>query len=170
MRGRTPAAALMLLLATAACSSSDDRLGDDADVPAGDTTSGEEVLVPVERSAELVDPEGSVLGTAWLREADNGTELEVQAAGLTQGFHGMYLFDVASCDAVDPGATGTVLSPVLVLDNGVGSITTLVGSVDLDTVLEGGGPAVVIADAVASPGDVDDAGPGSRIACGAFAE
>ncbi len=172
MRRRTLATfatATILLLTATACGGDDEP--EDVDSAAGTSTSGDASTVPVERSTELVDAGGSILGTAWLREADSGAaEIEVQASGLAPGFHGMYLVEAASCDAVDEGSASVVLSPVLVLENGIGSITTLVGPVDLGDLLDVEGPSIVIADAVDTPDGVDASGPGSRVACGAFSE
>lgn len=166
MRRWTLATAMTLMLTAAACGGSD---GEDVDAGSDDPAQTDEVLVPVERSTDLLDPEGSQLGTASLRDADSGaTQLEVQVAGLTQGFHGMYLFETDSCDAVDGESAAVLLSPMLVLESGIGSITTLVGPIDLEELFEGEGPTVVIADAVATPDGVDAAGPGSRVACGTF--
>lgn len=163
----TLATATTLLLTATACGGDDEP--EDVDSAAGTSTSDEVSTVPVERSTDLVDAGGSILGTAWLREAENGgAEIEVQTAGLTQGFHGMYLVEAASCDAVDDGSASVVLSPVLVLENGIGSITTLVGPVDLADLLDVEGPTIVIADAVATPDGVAASAPGSRVACGSF--
>ena len=164
------ATATTLLLTVTACGSAD---------PGGDGTAGgqatqsETPIVPVERSTDLVDPEGSVLGTAWIRDSDSGdlAELEVQISGLTQGFHGMRLYEVGSCDGAGPEAPVTVLPPVLVLENGVGSITTLVGPVRVDELLDEDGVTVVINDAAGdAPGEPAAGDPGTRAACGAFAE
>lgn len=160
MRRWTLATAMTVLLTASACGSADPEEADRA-VPT------DAPLVPVERSTDLVDPEGSVLGTAWLRDGDNDSaELEVEVAGLTPGFHGIRLFEVSSCDAVTAAAPSLLLSPMLVLENGVGSITTLVGPVSMDDLLEGGGVTVVLDEAVAGPADL---GTGSQLACGAFA-
>ena len=168
MRCRGLATATTLLLTVTACGSADPEEVDAAD---GAGAAQSEAVVPVEKSTDLVDPEGSVLGTAWVRDADSGgaAELEVQVAGLTQGFHGMRLYEVGSCAAVVPGAPATLLPPMLVLENGVGSITTLVGPVSLNELLEGDGVTVVINDAVEGAAEgLEGDSPGSRVACGAF--
>jgi len=166
MRRWTLATAMTLMLSATACGGADPE---NVDVGSDEPSQTDEVTVPVERSTDLVDPEGSRLGTASLRDADSGAaQIEVQVAGLTQGFHGMYLFEAGSCDTVDQESAAVVLSPMLVLENGIGSITTLVGPIDLEELFEGDGPTIVIADAVATPDGVDAAGPGSQVACGTF--
>ena len=164
------ATATTLLLTMTACGS--DAPGE-ADTAVEDQTQSDAPIVPVEKSTDLVDPEGSVLGTAWIRDADSGgiAELEVQVAGLTQGFHGMHLYEVGSCEDVEAEAPATLLPPMLVLENGVGSITTLVGPVSLDELLDGDGVTVVINDGVEGAAEGLEAGnSGSRVACGAFVE
>ncbi len=165
MRHGTLATVAAVMLSATACGGADPETVDAGD----ETASSDEVVVPVERSTDLVDPGGSGVGTAWLRDSDNGVaELEVQVAGLTEGFHGVYLFDAAGCDALDEGAAGVVLSPMLVLENGVGSVTTLAGAVDLAELLDGAGVTVVVGDAVAAPAEVTPEPTGSRVACGSF--
>lgn len=147
------------------------RVADPAEVDPAveDMARSDTPIVPVEKSTDLVDPEGSVLGMAWIRDADSGiAELEVQVVGLTQGFHGIHLYEVGSCEAV-PDAPATLLSPMLVLGNGIGSITTLVGPLSLNGLLEGDGVTVVINDAVEGPAEgLGGGGTGSQLACGAF--
>jgi hypothetical protein len=162
MRRWTLATAMTVLLTATACGGSDDR---EAEVQSDDTSSSDEIVVPVERSTDLVDPEGSVLGTAWIRDSENDyAELELQVAGLTAGFHGVRLFETGSCEDL-ASASSAVLPPMLVLDNGVGSITTLIGDVTLEELVEEGDVTVVLDQAVPALGDV---GTGSQLACGAF--
>ena len=121
MRRWTLATAMTVLLTATACGGGDDE---DDDVLSDERATTEAPVVLVERSTELVDPEGSVLGTAWVRDGDNDhAELEVQVAGLTAGFHGLRLFETESCEDLASGPS-VVLSPMLVLENGVGSVTT----------------------------------------------
>jgi hypothetical protein len=170
MRRWTLATATSLLLTVTACGSD---ASEEAETAVDDVPQSDAPLVPVEKSTDLVDPEGSVLGTAWIRDADSGgvAELEVQVAGLTEGFHGMHLYEVGSCEAAGPEAASRVLPPMLVLENGIGSITTLVGPESLDQLLEGDGVTVVINDAVAAaPEGLAANDSGSSAACGAFVE
>ena len=169
-------------LALAGCSAGDDELADSlAAVTQGeevqDEDAPEESGVPVEVSTDLVDAEGSVVGTAWFRDDDRAM-VEVQVAGLTGGFHPMYLYPAGTCDfegAADGDAALLELPPVLVLENGVGSMTTLAGSMTLDDLLAEAGTALLIAPAVATLGDIptvsEQVAPlsaGSRVACGAI--
>lgn len=140
----------------------------------GEDPEGESVVV--ELSTDLVDAEGSIVGTAWFRDEDDRAMVEVQVAGLSAGFHPMYLSLAGTCevDGTVIGADLLELPPVLVLEEGVGSITTLAGSLGLDELLAGDGAAVLIGPAVAGLGDIPgtaDPGPltaGSRVACGAI--
>lgn len=169
MRHATLATVATVLLTATACGGADPETVDGA--TDDESESSEEVIVPVERSTDLLDPEGSELGTAWLRESDSDVpELEVQVAGLTEGFHGMYLLEADNCDALTEGASGVPLSPMLVLGNGVGSVTSLIGEVDLEELLDGGGVTVVIGPAVAAPNEVLPEPTASRVACGTFGD
>lgn len=136
--------------------------------------------VPVEIETDLVDAEGTIVGTAWFRDESDRAMVEVQVAGLTAGFHPMYLYPVGTCQlggtAID-GADLVELPPVLVLETGVGSITTLAGSTGLDELVAGDGSAVLIGPAVAGLGDiptvseeVDPLSSGSQVACGAIGD
>lgn len=164
-----------LLLTVTACSSDDteaaDAVADDQAASAEGALEDDAAQVPVERSTELLDPEGSTVGAAWLRDSDGGdvAELEVQVAGLTQGFHGIRLYETGSCEAVGPEVPSTLLPPVLVLENGVGSITTLVGPVSLDELVQDGDVTVVVDDAAEDAPEALVPGTGSQVACGAFA-
>lgn len=163
MRRWTLATAMTLLLTASACGGADpEEIDPDADEPAA----SEEVLVPVERSSELVDREGSTVGSAWLREEDTDVaELEVRVAGLTAGYHGIRVFEGGSCDSLEPTDPSILLPPLLVLENGVGSLSTLVGPISLDELLEGDGVTVLVDEAVV---DLADVGSGSRLACAEF--
>jgi Cu/Zn superoxide dismutase len=136
--------------------------------------------VAVEIETDLVDAEGSIVGTAWFRDEDDRAMVEVQVAGLTAGFHPMYLYPLGTCQfgetSID-GADLLELPPVLVLETGVGSITTLAGSNGLDELLTGDGSAVLIGPAVEGLGDIptvsEQVAPlssGSQVACGAIGD
>jgi Cu-Zn family superoxide dismutase len=163
MRRWTLATAMTVLLTATACGGSEDL---DGDVLSDELTNSDAPVVPVDLSTELVDPEGSVLGTAVLSDdvETDIAELEVEVSGLTAGFHGIRLFEAAGCDDL-AAAPSIVLPPMLVLENGVGKINTLVGPVSLDEIVEGEGVTVVIDQAVAGLAEV---GTGSQLACGAF--
>ncbi|TFV59572.1 hypothetical protein E4P41_11700 [Geodermatophilus sp. DF01-2] len=151
----------------------------------------EPVLEPVEVTTELVDPEGTVVGAAWLRDGDQGVEVQVEVNGLASGFHTMGLYDVGECGTEGPPADDsafssvgellTVLPPVLVLDTGVGELTTLVAPAALlEELIAGNGTAVVVGEPVGgvsgdAPGDLPGADQltpptGSLVACAAFGE
>ena len=159
MRRWTLATALTVLLTATACGGSDELDGEVL-------TNSDAPVVPVDLETDLVDPEGSVLGTAELSDdvETDLAELEVEGSGLTAGFHGIRLFEAEGCDDL-ASAPSVVLSPMLVLDNGVGSITTLVGATSLEELVEGGGVTVVIDEVV--PG-LAEVGTGSQLACGSF--
>lgn len=102
---RTLLPAAAVLLALTSCATHEEELRADlaavtAEAPAepGEQAQ-EEPLVPVEVTADLVDPEGSTVGTAVLRDTANGTELEVGVSGLTPGFHAMGVYAVGDCTA-----------------------------------------------------------------------
>ncbi len=128
--------------------------------------------VPVEKTVDLVDAGGSVLGQVTFRQSvtDTGTEIEVQASGLSQGLHPIALYDVADCTgsdedfpAVGNELTDVTLAGVSVEANGLGETTAQVGP-DLEEFLDDDGTALVIAPAEDAP----DAGPtGSARACAA---
>lgn len=182
--------AAALTLALSACGSDDETLREDLQAAVGDgyigpaDTSGEfrggKTIpdAPVDVPGEVIDAEGSVVGVLWFRDADVGTEIEVEVSGLSPGFHPMYLFDAAVCDTESRSSNGPVgpflsagdliqeLPSLLVLANGVGSTTTLVAG-DPEQLLEGDGTAVIIADPIVEePPAIDVVG--SRVACGAI--
>lgn len=149
--------ALTLLLATSACGSGED----DGASPASQ--------VPVERTAELADPEGSVLGTALLREEDGDVVLELDAAGLPEGLHDVGLYESGDCDDVAPEAPVLELPRLSVVEDGTGSLSTSVSSDPLGDLLDGDGVTVVVTDAnVDASTDSGNDLPGSYLACGAF--
>ncbi|TQN42616.1 Cu-Zn family superoxide dismutase [Blastococcus colisei] len=192
-----PVVAVTVLTLSACGSGDDDALREQLDAAAGGDEDTASVEVPVEVSSELVDREGTTVGRVWFRDTDVGTEVEVEVAGLTQGFHPMYLYDTGICDTEsppsdDPGVVGPFvtagdvvqeLPSVLVLANGEGSTTTLAGPMPLEELLEEDGTALVVTEAAesladippppAAPVDPDAEAPvvedtGSRVACGAI--
>jgi Cu-Zn family superoxide dismutase len=167
-RSLLPATAAAALLALSACSSADEP--EDATGAADGGSGAEETLVPVEESAELLDREGSTVGRAWLRDDAGRAVLELQLTGLTAGFHPVQLGESGSCEADDPGAL-LDLPPLLVLEEGVGSMTTLAGSMPLDELLADDGTAVLLGESVEGLGDLPtgsetSGAEASRVACG----
>jgi Cu/Zn superoxide dismutase len=185
---RTLLPAAAVLLALTSCATHEEELRADlaavtAEAPAEpEEQAQEEPLVPVEVTADLVDPEGSTVGTAVLRDTEDGAELEVSVSGLTPGFHTMGVYAVGDCTAGgvpagDPatafpaaGALVTALPPVLVLDDGVGSLTTLVGPTPLEELLAGDGTAAVVDGAAGGTMDEQPQPDATRVACAAFAD
>ncbi|SFF47748.1 hypothetical protein [Blastococcus tunisiensis] len=178
-------------LALAGCGGDDEQLADDiaaATESDGDAATPEEDAaapeaedpdvrrVPVEASTDLVDPEGSEVGRAWFRDDGGRAMVEVQVAGLAGGFHPMYLYEAGTCDVADTadGAAFLELPALLVLENGVGSMSTLAGPMPLDTLLAEEGTAILIGPPVDTLADIDEVlddevGPvttGSQVACG----
>ncbi len=168
MRTVRPVLALLPLAVLAACSSpSTNGPGSDAaEAPVSDEP------VPVERTADLMDTQGSVLGQVTFRQSvtDTGTEIEVQASGLAAGSHPITLHSVGDCSVTggEFSAVGTEIpdarmSAVVVEANGLGEITAQVGP-DLGDFLDSDGTALV----VAPPEQATGAGPtGSQMACAA---
>ena len=164
-----PAAAVLLAL-TSCAGSEDEQLREDlAAVTAEEQVAEEEPLVPVEVTADLVDPEGSTVGTAWMRDTDNGSEVELRVSGLTPGTHPVTVHAVGDCDPAQGfAAVGDVVAElpgVLVLDGGVGTLTTLVGPEPLEDLLAGDGVAAVVQEAEGAAAAPPVA---TRVACAAF--
>ena len=182
---------LILLVASATltltgCAGEDEDLADDIaaatqadeDAAVQEDEDPEVRRVPVEASTDLVDPEGSTVGTAWFRDDDGRAMVEVQVAGLAEGFHPMYLSLVGGCDVDETATDGQFLElpALLVLENGVGSMSTLAGSMSLDALLAEEGTALLIGPPVDTLADIrevvgDEVGPfttGSQVACGAI--
>lgn len=174
-----PAAAVLLALTSCATHEDEELREDVAAVTAEDPAASgeqaaaeeeqEEPLVPVEVATDLVDPEGSTVGTAWMRDTENGSELELRVAGLTPGTHPVTVHAVGNCDpAQGYAAVGDVvaqLPAVLVLDDGVGTLTTLVGPTPLEDLLAGDGVAAVVQE---TEGTAAAPPVATRIACAAF--
>lgn len=60
--------------------------------------------------AQLVDPEGGVIGTATFEQAPKGVLMYVEVAGLTPGAHGIHLHAVGACSP-DFTAAGGHINP-----------------------------------------------------------
>lgn len=181
---RTLLPAAAVLLALTSCATHEEELRADLAAVTAEASAEpeeqaqEEPLASVEVTSDLVDPEGSTVGTAVLRD----TELEVGVSGLTPGFHAMGVYAVGDCTAGevpagDPaaalpaaGALVTALPPVLVLDDGVGSLTTLVGPTPLEELLAGDGTAAIVDEAAGGTADQQPQPDATRVACAAFAD
>ncbi|MEI4270525.1 hypothetical protein TEK04_02210 [Klenkia sp. LSe6-5] len=158
------AAALPLALAAACSSPSTNGPGSDAD-PSPVVSEP----VPVERSVDLRDVEGSTIGSATLRQLATaaGTTVELDAAGLAVGEHPLTLLDSADCDAALGGSgepvEGAELAGLIVQEDGGGQVSATV-DVGLADLLDDDGSALLV-----GPPDTDAAGPtGSQVACASF--
>lgn len=161
MRHRVLITATTLLLTATACGSDDATDGESAPAPSD--------VVPVERSAELSDPEGSVLGTAWLRDADDGTEVELDVSGLPEGLQDVGLYESQDCSSVTPDAPVVQLPSLPVDEDGTGALTTAVDVGSLGEILAGDGVTVVVTDArVDAEADAESELPDDYLACGTF--
>lgn len=143
----------MLFSATAATALLVTACGDDGSVSGvggsfdslndGEVTESPVVLVDL--TGELVDPEGSVLGTATFTDTDAGTELEVDASGLTPGDHEMLLVSEGGCteDAVE-GTAVADLPTLPVTEQEVGEVSTLAGAFDLEELADEDGASLIV--------------------------
>jgi Cu-Zn family superoxide dismutase len=93
---------------------------------AGSTPAGEETgettpgvtdtgTAEEETTVDLVDPEGSTVGTVVLAELGEATQVTVETSGLPPGFHGFHVHAIGVCEAdsqspTDPSMTGDFLS------------------------------------------------------------
>ncbi|SNS18646.1 Cu/Zn superoxide dismutase [Geodermatophilus pulveris] len=171
-----PAAAVLLALTACTTDDGQEQLRSDLAEVTAEEEPESPVLEPAEATTELVDPEGSVLGGATVSTVEQGTEVTVDVAGLTPGFHPMGLYAVGDCTPGDAAAGApfpsvgellAVLPPVLVLDDGVGSLTALVESTPaLEELVVADGSALVLQEAVPDLAAVEPTG--SALACGAF--
>ena len=163
MKRRTalPIAAAVLVLA--AC-------GNDQD---GEIT--EPPVVPVSVTADLVDAEGSRLGSAVVTDESAGVRIELDASGMTPGDHPVGLHEVGVCEPTgagadeyastgDPIAGGGELTPLVVGEDGLGRLSSLLSGVDLGALLDEDGTALVVrpVPGVAVP---PDEAPASLAAC-----
>ena len=114
-----PAAATSFLsccaiaLVAAGCSSADETPGESSgpEAAAAESTPAD----TGELIAHLVDAGGAEVGTVTLSEAEGGTRVSVEAAGLPPGFHGFHVHAVGVCEPdsvspTDPSMTGDFLS------------------------------------------------------------
>lgn len=143
----------MLFSATAALALVLTACGDDGNesgvggsfeaVDDGAVTETPEVLVDL--TGELVDPEGTVLGTATFTDTDTGTQLEVEASGLTPGDHDMLLVSEGGCtdDAIE-GEPVTDLPALPVTEQEVGELSTLAGAFDLQELADENGASLIV--------------------------
>jgi Cu-Zn family superoxide dismutase len=122
-----------------------------------------------ERTATLVDPEGTEVGTVTFQEADEGMEVSVDVAGLPPGFHGFHVHAIGVCEPdsanpSDPSMTGDFLSagghigagesdhgehagdlPTLyVAGSGTGSLTAVTDALTLADLTDDDGSAVMV--------------------------
>ncbi|MCZ2850245.1 hypothetical protein [Modestobacter sp. VKM Ac-2978] len=141
----------MLFAATAATALVLTACGDDEDgvggsfeaLDDGAVTETPEVLVDL--TGELVDPEGSVLSTATFTSTDTGTEIEVEASGLTPGDHDMLLVSEGGCTegAVDSAPVAD-LPALPVTEQEIGQLDTLAGEFDLDLLADEDGTSLIV--------------------------
>lgn len=143
----------MLVAATAATALALTACGDDGNesgvggsfegLDDGEVTETPEVLVDL--TGELVDPEGSVLGSVTFSSTTNGTEIEVDAAGLTPGDHDMLLVSEGGCtdDAIE-GEAVTDLPALPVTEQEVGELSTLAGEFDLEELADEDGASLIV--------------------------
>jgi superoxide dismutase, Cu-Zn family len=122
-----------------------------------------------ELTATLVDPEGTEVGTVTFGEAEEGTEVSVDVAGLPPGFHGFHVHAIGVCEPdsanpSDPSMTGDFLSagghigagesdhgehpgdlPTLyVAESGTGSLTAVTDALALADLTDDDGSAVMV--------------------------
>ncbi|MGY5885262.1 superoxide dismutase family protein [Modestobacter lacusdianchii] len=175
-----PAAAL--LLALAACG--DDPTGAGGNFTADEPEITEQPEVPVEETVDLLDPEGTRVGNVTFTDTGTGAEVAVRANGLPPGDHPLELYGTASCEApatsADPTDVGTWsglgdplpdtdLPDLVVTDDGVGEVSSLVGSLELDAILDEDGTTLIVSATSADPSATAEAGAGevTGIACAA---
>ena len=142
----------------------DESSGEDAAAAAEQTEADTEEL-----TASLVDPEGTEVGTVTFEEAEEGTEVSVDVAGLPPGFHGFHVHAIGVCEPdsanpSDPTMTGDFLSagghlgagesdhgahpgdlPTLyVTESGTGSLTAVLDALTLADLTDDDGSAVMV--------------------------
>lgn len=144
---------------------------------APDESSGEDAAAAAEQTeadtgqltATLVDREGAEVGTVTFEEAEEGTEVSVDVAGLPPGFHGFHVHAIGVCEPdsanpSDPSMTGDFLSagghvgagesdhgehpgdlPTLyVAESGTGSLTAVIDALALADLTDDDGSAVMV--------------------------
>ena len=120
-------------------------------------------------TADLLAPDGSARGSVTLTFDGASTVVDVRAIGLTAGAHGFHVHKTGTCepkspDPADPSKTGDFLSaaghlaaegqshgshdgdlPSLIANaDGQASLTTLLGGLSMDAVLDADGSAVIV--------------------------
>ncbi|WP_222196012.1 superoxide dismutase family protein [Modestobacter italicus] len=182
MKRSTVLPAAALLLALAACG--DDPTGAGGSFTAEEGEITEQPEVPVEETADLLDPEGTRVGNVTFTDAETGAEVQVRANGLPPGTHPLELYSTASCEAPatsdDPTDIGswsglgdplpdTDLPELVVTDDGVGEISSLVGALELDDILDEDGTTLIVSAVPADPSATAEAGADevTGIACAA---
>ncbi|MGY1710917.1 hypothetical protein ACI8AC_15545 [Geodermatophilus sp. SYSU D00758] len=147
--------------------------------PVGGTDEGGDPLeVPVSPEATLVDAEGSTAGGVQLTEGGTGAVLVIDATGLAAGSHPVALFEYGDCTAEDGDAVEEVfpaigpplegeqyvdLPDLVVTEKGTSEYSSLVGTAEIDELMDDDGFAVVV-------GPSDTGGSGSSLACAAFSD
>lgn len=146
MKRRTALPIAAALLALTAC-------GEDPTADSSAAPDGEAPVVPVSVTGELVDPEGSGLGGATLTDEDAGVQVELEASGMTPGEHPVGLYGTGTCEADgddlfssagDPVAGAGELPAMVVGEDGLGRLSTLLSGIDLGELLDEDGTAVVV--------------------------
>ncbi|MGY1855430.1 superoxide dismutase family protein [Modestobacter sp. SYSU DS0290] len=153
-----PAATALLLLAACGDDSSQSGVGGDFSPEDAGEVQGTPT-VPVEESADLVDPEGSGIGAVTFTDAETGMEVTVDVAGLPAGEHPLSLHETAVCEApatsdaptaignwtgVGAAIPGIELPQLVVGEDGAGRLSSVVPEVDLDTLLDDDGTALLV--------------------------
>ncbi|WP_299954290.1 superoxide dismutase family protein [uncultured Modestobacter sp.] len=174
-----PAAAL--LLALAACG--DNPTGAGGNFTADEPEITEQPEVPVEETADLLDPEGTRVGNVTFTDTGTGAEVAVRANGLPPGDHPLELYGTASCEApatsADPTDIGTWtglgdplpdtdLPELVVTEDGVGELSSAV-DIELAELLDEDGTTLIVSALSADPSATAEAGADevTGIACAA---
>ncbi|MGY1748890.1 hypothetical protein [Modestobacter sp. SYSU DS0511] len=157
-RHLVPVATAVLLLA--GCGDDSSQAGVGGDFSPEDATELETTpTVPVEERADLVDPEGSSAGQVTFTDAETGMEVLVEATGLAAGEHPVSLHETAACEApatsgdptgigdwtgVGAAIPGIELPQLVVGEDGVGQVSSVVPAVDLGDLLDEDGTALLV--------------------------
>ncbi len=138
----------------------------------------------VDAHVVLTDAEGTRVGSIrFLDEADYGTvAVLVQVNQMPPGFHGFQIHQVGQCDADGETAFESAgenfdlsgdemnrsgdMPPILVLQDGTGSMSFRTDRFMTDDLFDEDGSAIIVHENLAFAGD----DPGTRLACGVIAE